>query len=84
MLARCNDSPYGLASGIFSTDMSLINTLTRGLRAGTVWVNTYNLYDRCGAARWRAARWLAARWLAARWRHAGGLLAASWRRAGAC
>ena len=32
-------------TGIWAKDVDVINTLSRGLRAGTVWVNTYNQYD---------------------------------------
>lgn len=45
VIRRGNDSNYGLAAGVFSTSLDSINTLTRGLRAGTVWVNCYNVYD---------------------------------------
>lgn len=45
VVARANDSAYGLASGVFSNNLDTINTLTRALRAGTVWVNSYNLFD---------------------------------------
>lgn len=42
---RANDTNYGLASCVFSNNLDTINTLTRGIRAGTVWVNCANLYD---------------------------------------
>ena len=45
MIRRANDTHYGLAAGIFSQNVDTINTLTRALRVGTVWVNCYNLYD---------------------------------------
>ncbi|KXZ48141.1 hypothetical protein GPECTOR_30g237 [Gonium pectorale] len=45
VIARANDTNYGLAAGVFSTNVNTVNTLTRGLRSGTVWVNCYNLYD---------------------------------------
>jgi aldehyde dehydrogenase (NAD+) len=45
VIARANDSNYGLASGIFGRDITTINTITRGLKAGTVWTNCYNVYD---------------------------------------
>ncbi|KIZ05750.1 aldehyde dehydrogenase (NAD+) [Monoraphidium neglectum] len=45
VIRRANDTPYGLASGVFSTNVDSINTLTRGIKAGTVWVNCYNVYD---------------------------------------
>ena len=36
-----NDSKYGLASGIWTTDMRKVHRFTRDIEAGTVWVNTY-------------------------------------------
>eukprot|EP00775_Hariotina_reticulata_P006904 gene6904-7120_t len=45
VIARANDTAYGLAAGVFSKNVDMINTLTRGIRSGTVWVNCYNLYD---------------------------------------
>jgi len=45
VIKRANDTNYGLAAGVFSSNLDTVNTLTRGLRAGTVWVNCYNLYD---------------------------------------
>lgn len=40
-----NDSTYGLAAGVWSNDLGAVQRLTRDLQAGTVWVNTYNLFD---------------------------------------
>lgn len=37
VIRRANDTQYGLACGIFSRNIDSINTLTRGIRAGTVW-----------------------------------------------
>lgn len=45
VIERANDSEYGLASGIFSQDLDEVNIISRGLKAGTVWVNTYNQFD---------------------------------------
>ncbi|KAL3690346.1 hypothetical protein R1sor_016655 [Riccia sorocarpa] len=45
VIKRANRTQFGLAAGIFSNDVNEINTISRGLRAGTVWVNTYNIYD---------------------------------------
>eukprot|EP00198_Chlamydomonas_reinhardtii_P001619 XP_001690955.1 aldehyde dehydrogenase [Chlamydomonas reinhardtii] len=45
VIARANNSPYGLAAGVFSNNIDTVNTLTRALKSGTVWVNCYNLYD---------------------------------------
>jgi aldehyde dehydrogenase (NAD+) len=40
-----NRSMYGLAAGIWTKDIQKAFTVARRLKAGTVWVNTYNLYD---------------------------------------
>jgi len=40
-IAIANDTPYGLAAGIWTRDMKRALRVVRGVRAGTVWVNTY-------------------------------------------
>jgi aldehyde dehydrogenase (NAD+) len=40
-----NQSMYGLAAGIWTRDVSKAHRVARAIQAGTVWVNTYNLYD---------------------------------------
>jgi acyl-CoA reductase-like NAD-dependent aldehyde dehydrogenase len=40
-----NDNAYGLAAGIWTRDIGRAHSIARRLRAGTVWINTYNLYD---------------------------------------
>ena len=40
-----NDTIYGLAAGIWTRDIGKAHRLASAIRAGTVWVNTYNLYD---------------------------------------
>jgi aldehyde dehydrogenase (NAD+) len=40
-LAIANDSPYGLASGVWTTSMARAHRFVRDIQAGNVWVNTY-------------------------------------------
>jgi aldehyde dehydrogenase (NAD+) len=44
-IARANDSQYGLAAGIWTRDIKKAHYIARKLQAGTVWINTYNVYD---------------------------------------
>ncbi|XP_034833680.1 aldehyde dehydrogenase, mitochondrial isoform X1 [Maniola hyperantus] len=44
LLERANNSEYGLAAAVFSKDIDRVNYLVQGLRAGTVWVNDYNVF----------------------------------------
>jgi aldehyde dehydrogenase (NAD+) len=40
-----NDTPYGLAAGVWTRDVAKAHQAARRLRAGTVWVNTFNVFD---------------------------------------
>jgi aldehyde dehydrogenase (NAD+) len=44
-IARANDTPYGLAAGVWTRDIKKAHYVARKLQAGTVWINTYNVYD---------------------------------------
>jgi acyl-CoA reductase-like NAD-dependent aldehyde dehydrogenase len=44
-IARANDSMYGLAAGVWTRDLKKAHYVASRLEAGTVWVNTYNVYD---------------------------------------
>jgi phenylacetaldehyde dehydrogenase len=43
--ATANDSDYGLGAGIWTQDISKAHALAKKLRAGTVWINCYNVFD---------------------------------------
>ena len=40
-----NRSMYGLAAGIWTKDIQKAHRAARAIRAGTVWINSYNFYD---------------------------------------
>ena len=40
-----NDTMYGLAAAVWTSDVSKAHRVAKGLKAGTVWVNTYGLFD---------------------------------------
>src|SRR5690349_16589493 len=43
--AQANDTDYGLGAGIWTKDISKAHALAKKIRAGTVWINCYNVFD---------------------------------------
>jgi phenylacetaldehyde dehydrogenase len=43
--AEANETNYGLAAGIWTNDIAKAHSLAAQLRAGTVWINCYNVFD---------------------------------------
>jgi acyl-CoA reductase-like NAD-dependent aldehyde dehydrogenase len=44
-VALGNDTDYGLAAAVWTSDLSRAHRVARELRAGTVWVNTFDISD---------------------------------------
>lgn len=44
-ITKANDTPYGLAAGIWTDKGSKVHEVARKLKAGVVWSNTYNKFD---------------------------------------
>ena len=45
VIAQANNNPYGLAAAVWTRDVKKAHTVSRRLKAGTVWINTYGLMD---------------------------------------
>ena len=45
VIARANNTMYGLAAAVWTRDIQKIFAVANGVRAGTVWVNCYDIFD---------------------------------------
>ena len=45
LIVHAHDTIYGLAAGIWTRDISKAHRTAEQLRAGTVWINCYNIFD---------------------------------------
>src|SRR5438309_801911 len=45
VIERANNNPYGLAAAVWTREVKKAHMVSRRLKAGTVWINTYGLMD---------------------------------------
>jgi len=45
VIAKANDTIYGLASAVWTNDIGTAQYVQRRLKAGTIWINCYNVFD---------------------------------------
>ena len=45
IIQRANRTNYGLAAAVWSRDIAKAHKLAAGIRAGTVWINCYDVFD---------------------------------------
>src|SRR5512146_669790 len=45
LVGKANDSPYGLSAGVWTNDLTQAHRVAAAIKAGTVWINCYNLTD---------------------------------------
>jgi len=45
VIERANDTQYGLAAGICTESIQTYQRLANAIRAGTIYVNTYDVFD---------------------------------------
>ena len=45
VIARGNDTEYGLAASVWTKDINKTHKVAKGLKAGTVWVSCHNIFD---------------------------------------
>jgi phenylacetaldehyde dehydrogenase len=45
LVQRANSTHYGLAAGVWTGDIGKAHRIASALKAGTVWINCYNVFD---------------------------------------
>jgi phenylacetaldehyde dehydrogenase len=45
IVAKANETVYGLAAGIWTRDIKKAHATANRIKAGTVWINCYNVFD---------------------------------------
>jgi aldehyde dehydrogenase (NAD+) len=45
LLRQANETMYGLSAGIWTRDITRAHRFAKGVKAGVVWINTYNMFN---------------------------------------
>jgi aldehyde dehydrogenase (NAD+) len=45
IIKRSNDTNFGLAAAVWTRDIAKAHRFAKGVRAGTVWINCYDVFD---------------------------------------
>jgi acyl-CoA reductase-like NAD-dependent aldehyde dehydrogenase len=45
VIARANQTQYGLSSGLWTRDLARAHRMAAALKSGVVWINTYDMFD---------------------------------------
>jgi acyl-CoA reductase-like NAD-dependent aldehyde dehydrogenase len=45
LIKQANDTIYGLSAGIWTRDITRAHRFARAVKAGVVWINTYNMFN---------------------------------------
>jgi betaine-aldehyde dehydrogenase len=45
LIRQANETVYGLSAGIWTKDITRAHRFARAIRAGTIWINTFNMFN---------------------------------------
>src|SRR5258708_16707866 len=45
LIRQANETMYGLSAGVWTRDITRAHRFARAVKAGVVWINTYNMFN---------------------------------------